>query len=256
MALEQVLEFYGLILGELAPSDRLPGDRRIFNDPRLRPYAAGAYFVDLEDCVKAFYGGGSGYALGTAQAFTRKLDAARNIVARIARAVQHWDEFTAAREPYPLRKTHEYAVWVRRLAEWSAYTAVYAHTLEHLRAGRLEEALLPYARCHPRVFWDLFWEFAFYGKGHAIDWLGAHLVPQLLPLQEPFCRRALQALIDQPRAGACALDGEAMQAALLAVRFTVYPRRASLGAATLHDMRPGDFTPARDGPWRVFLPPS
>ena len=80
----ELLQFYGLMLEDLGPSDRLPGNRRIFDDPRLRQYAAGAYFVDLEECVRAFYGG-SGYALGTAQAFTRKLDAARNIVARIER---------------------------------------------------------------------------------------------------------------------------------------------------------------------------
>lgn len=129
---------------------------------------------------------------------------------------------------------------------------MYAHTLEHLRAGRVEEALLPYARCHPRTFWDWFLEFAWEGNMHAIDWLGVHIVPQRLPQQEPFCRPVLQALIDKPWHGTDALAGEAMQAALLSVRFTVYPRRASLGAATLRDRHPGVFTPARDGPWRVF----
>ena len=77
---------------------------------------------------------------------------------------------------------------------------------------------------------------------------------QLLQQQEPFCRRALQALIDTPWRGTDAMAGDAMQAALLAVRFTVYPKRASLGAATLRDMHKGDFMPARDGPWLVFLP--
>ena len=58
--------------------------------------------------------------------------------------------------------------------------------------------LLAYVRHDPRTFWDLFWVFAWEGNEHAINWLCAHIVPQLLPRQEPFCRRALQAIIDSP----------------------------------------------------------
>ena len=130
---------------------------------------------------------------------------------------------------------------------------VYEYMLEHIRAGRVEEALLPYARYDPRTFWDLFWVFAWEGNAHAIDWLCAHIVPQLLPQQEPFCRRALQAIIDTPWRDTDAIAGEAVQTALLATHFTVYPTPSHLGADTRHTMRAGDFLPGSDGPWRVFL---
>ena len=65
---------------------------------------------------------------------------------QVEHAVHHWDEFTADHLAYPLRKTREYAACVRLLAEWRAHTAMYEYTLEHIRAGRVEEALLPYFR--------------------------------------------------------------------------------------------------------------
>ena len=118
----------------------------------------------------------------------------------------------------------------------------------------MEEALLQYARCDPRTFLDLFLVFAWEGNANAIDWRCAQIVPQLLPQQEPFCRRALQAIVDTRWRDTDAMAGEAVQTALLATHFTVYPRPSHLGADTRHNMCAGDFPPGRDGPWQVFLP--
>ena len=65
------------------------------------------------------------------------------------------------------------------------------------------------------------WVFAWEGNAHAIDWLCAHIVPQLLPQQEPFCRRALQTVIDTPWRDTDAMAGEAVQTALLATHFRI-----------------------------------
>ena len=171
--------------------------------------------------MRAGLKGGYCYDLGTDQEFDLQLHAARDILARIEHMVHHWDEFTADHLAYPQRKTHEYAAWVRLLAEWRAYAAMYEYSLEHIRSGRGEEALLPYVRHDPRTIWDLFWVFAWEGNAHAIDCLCAHIVPQLLPQQEPFCRRALQTVIDTPWRDTDAMAGEAVQTALLATHFRI-----------------------------------
>ena len=235
--------FFAELVAELTPSVRLPGGRYLIGDPRLLPDAPGAHFANLDACVRAFD--------NSVEDLDLWLHVARDLCTRIERAVQHWDEFTADRLPYPLRQRREYAAWVRRLAEWRAYAAMYEHTLEHFRAGRTEEALLPYARYAPHAFWDQFWGVAWKGDASAVDWLCAHIVPQLLPQQECACRRALQGVIDNPWHPSEGMDSAAMRTALLATHFTVYPRPSHLGADTRRDMRDATF---RDGPWRVFLP--
>ena len=246
-------QFYGLLVRSVDPSTHVRGFRDIAREPRLLPDAPGRFFPTLRDCVDAFQDAEELAPEGDEE-ITLRLRAAHELCDRIAHAVDHWDEFTAAHGAYPLRKTREYAKSVRLLAEWRAFTVVYEHPTEHLRAGRVDEALLPYAIHNPHAFWEWFWEYALENTVRVTDWLCEHMVPQLLPQQEPYCRYALQAILNLTYHNTADLAVDAMHTALLATHITVYPKRASLGAATLHDMRAGDFTPARDGPWRVFLP--